>query len=187
MSENHKSISINIILCAAALLVGGGGFAGLASLREEPAKREVEEKVFNVEVYEVQKVNLQEIVKGFGSAEAEREVVYSAQVAGGSGVGQPSTESWGGCLWTGVFSQRSGTRNRLQPDRRRRAADDRSGSLSRTAGSGGPRGRRGFGRNADSEAAGRKQHSAPEHGDAGITTSRRKITPAWSGWRKTAR
>lgn len=82
MSENHKSISINIILCAVALLVGGGGFAGLASLREEPAKREVEEKVFNVEVYQVQRINLQEIVKGFGSAEAERQVVYSAQVAG---------------------------------------------------------------------------------------------------------
>lgn len=82
MSENHKSIAINIILCAVALLAGGGGFAGLASLREEPAKREVEPKVFNVEVYEVQQVDLQEIVKGFGSAVAEREVIYSAQVAG---------------------------------------------------------------------------------------------------------
>tara|TARA_R110002072_G_scaffold303109_2_gene493981 strand:- start:11818 stop:13206 length:1389 start_codon:yes stop_codon:yes gene_type:complete len=82
MSEKHDSLSINLILCVLALLVGGGGFAGLASLREEPAKREVETKVFNVEVFEVQRVNLQEVVKGFGSVVAEREVVYSAQVSG---------------------------------------------------------------------------------------------------------
>ena len=82
MSEKYGSIWINIVLCALALLVGGGGFAGLASLREEPAKRDIETKVFNVEVFEVQRVDLQEIVKGFGSVVAEREVVYSAQVAG---------------------------------------------------------------------------------------------------------
>lgn len=82
MSEKHNSLSINLILCALALLVGGGGFAGLAALREEPAKREVEAKVFNVEVFEVQRVNLQEVVKGFGSVVADREVVYSALVAG---------------------------------------------------------------------------------------------------------
>ena len=82
MSEKHDSIWINIVLGTLALLVGGGGFVGLASLREEPAKREVETKVFNVEVFEVQRVDLQEIVKGFGSVVAEREVVYSAQVAG---------------------------------------------------------------------------------------------------------
>lgn len=82
MSEKHDSIWINIVLGTLALLVGGGGFVGLASLREEPAKREVETKVFNVEVFEVQRVDLLEIVKGFGSVVAEREVVYSAQVAG---------------------------------------------------------------------------------------------------------
>ncbi len=82
MPDRHDSISINLVLCLLALMVGGGGFVGLASLRKEPEKREVEEKIFNVEVFEVQRVNLQEIVKGFGSAVAEREVVYSAQVAG---------------------------------------------------------------------------------------------------------
>ena len=82
MSEKYGSIWINIVLCTLALLAGGGGFAGLASLREEPAKRDIETKVFNVEVFEVQRVDLQEIVKGFGSVVAEREVVYSAQVAG---------------------------------------------------------------------------------------------------------
>jgi RND family efflux transporter MFP subunit len=82
MSEKHESLPINLVLCVLALTVGGGGFAGLASLREEPAKREVETKVFNVEVFEVQRVNLQEVVKGFGSVVAEREVVYSAQVSG---------------------------------------------------------------------------------------------------------
>lgn len=82
MSEKHDSLPINLIFCVLALAVGGGGFAGLASLREEPAKREVETKVFNVEVFEVQRVNLQEVVKGFGSVVAEREVVYSARVSG---------------------------------------------------------------------------------------------------------
>jgi RND family efflux transporter MFP subunit len=82
MSEKYGSIWINFVLCTLALLAGGGGFAGLASLREEPAKRDIETKVFNVEVFEVQRVDLQEIVKGFGSVVAEREVVYSAQVAG---------------------------------------------------------------------------------------------------------
>jgi RND family efflux transporter MFP subunit len=82
MSEKHVSLPINLIYCALALLLGGGGFAGLASLRDEPAKRDVETKVYNVEVYEIQQVSLQEIVKGFGSVVAEREVVYSAQVAG---------------------------------------------------------------------------------------------------------
>jgi RND family efflux transporter MFP subunit len=82
MSEKHDSVPINIVLCMLAIVVGGGGYAGLASLRKEPEKREVEAKVFNVEVFEVQRVNLQEIVKGFGSVVAEREVVYSAQVAG---------------------------------------------------------------------------------------------------------
>ncbi|NQV24912.1 MAG: efflux RND transporter periplasmic adaptor subunit [Rhodopirellula sp.] len=82
MSEKHSSISLNVFLCLLALLIGSGGFVGLASLREEPAKRDVETKVFNVEVFEVQRVNLQEIVKGFGSVVAEREVVYSAQLSG---------------------------------------------------------------------------------------------------------
>ncbi|MDA1165391.1 MAG: efflux RND transporter periplasmic adaptor subunit [Planctomycetota bacterium] len=82
MPEKHRSILINVFLCLLALLVGGGGFAGLASLREEPPRREIEEKLFNVEVFDVQRANLQEIIAGFGSVTAEREVVYSAQVAG---------------------------------------------------------------------------------------------------------
>lgn len=82
MSEKHNSVLINLVYCLLALLIGGGGFAALASLREEPPKRDVEIKVFNVEVFDVQRVNVQEIIKGFGSVVAEREVVYSAQVAG---------------------------------------------------------------------------------------------------------
>lgn len=82
MTEKHRSIPINLGLCLLALLVGGGSFAGLASLREEPARRDIEAKVFNVEVFEVRRSNLREIVRGFGAATAEREVVYSAQVAG---------------------------------------------------------------------------------------------------------
>ena len=82
MTEQHRSIPIYVGLCLLALLLGGGSYAGLASLREVPARRAVEAKVFNVEVFEVQRANLREIVRGFGAATAEREVVYSAQVAG---------------------------------------------------------------------------------------------------------
>ena len=82
MSEKQDSLPINLVYCLLTLLVGGGGFIGLASLREDPQKRDIETKVFNVEVFEVQRVNLLEIVKGFGSVVAEREVVYSAQVSG---------------------------------------------------------------------------------------------------------
>lgn len=82
MSAKHPPILINLGLCLLALLVGGGSFAGLASLKEDPPRREIDEKVFNVEVFEVERADLQEVVRGFGSAVAEREVVYSAQVAG---------------------------------------------------------------------------------------------------------
>jgi len=82
MAEKHRSPLVNIGLCLLALLIGGGSFSGLASLREEPPRREIDEKIFNVEVFEVQRSNLQEIVRGFGTAIAEREVVYSARLAG---------------------------------------------------------------------------------------------------------
>lgn len=82
MSEKHQSFLLNLAYCTLALLIGCGGFAALASLREEPPKRDVETKVFNVEVFEVSQVNVQEIINGFGSVVAEREVVASAQLAG---------------------------------------------------------------------------------------------------------
>lgn len=82
MSERHRSPLVNLMLCLLFLVAGGAGFAGLASLREDPPRREVEEKVLNVEVYEVQPADLLEIVSGFGTVVAEREVTYSALVAG---------------------------------------------------------------------------------------------------------
>ena len=82
MSTRNRRLAINIILCLAALIVGAGSFAGLAALREPPPKREIEERQFNVEVFEVQRADLSEFIAGFGTVRAEHDVEYSAQVAG---------------------------------------------------------------------------------------------------------
>lgn len=73
---------MSVLLCFAALAAGFAGFAALASLRKPPAERQPEPRVFNVEVFDAEPADLQEIVTGFGTARAEREVAIAAQVAG---------------------------------------------------------------------------------------------------------
>ncbi len=82
MTERHRSLLWNLLFCLLALVLGGAAFAGLASLKEKPGKREIPEKTFNVEVFRVEAADLREIIVGFGTAVAEHEVQYSAQVAG---------------------------------------------------------------------------------------------------------
>lgn len=82
MPERHRSILWNLLFCLLALIAGGGAFAGLASLKQQPEVREIPEKVLNVEVFRVEPADLQEIVIGFGTAVAEHEVEYAAQIAG---------------------------------------------------------------------------------------------------------
>lgn len=62
--------------------MGAGVSYGLARLRKPPETRDVARRVYNVEVYEVAPVNLQEIINGFGTAVPDKEVVLSSQVAG---------------------------------------------------------------------------------------------------------
>jgi RND family efflux transporter MFP subunit len=82
MTERHRSLLWNSLFCLLALALGGAAFAGLASLKEKPEKRDIPEKTFNVEVFRVETADLREIVVGFGTAVAEHEVQYAAQVAG---------------------------------------------------------------------------------------------------------
>ncbi len=82
MTERHRSLLWNLLFCLLALVLGGAAFAGLASLKETPEKREIPEKTFNVEVFRVETADLREFVVGFGTAVAEHEVQYAAQVAG---------------------------------------------------------------------------------------------------------
>lgn len=82
MTERHKSIIWNLGLGLLALALGGAAFAGLASLKEKPKERVVPEKTFNIEVFRVEAADLREIIAGFGTAVAEQEVEYAAQVAG---------------------------------------------------------------------------------------------------------
>ena len=77
-----RKFLVSVVLCCVALGIGGGAFVALSSLREPPAARQPTERIYNVEVFEVEPSDLQEIVTGFGTAKASREVVVSAQVAG---------------------------------------------------------------------------------------------------------
>jgi RND family efflux transporter MFP subunit len=77
-----RTTLLSVLLCAVALVGGLGGFLALASLKEPPAAREQVRKIYNVEVFDVERSDLQEILSAFGTARADREVVISAQVAG---------------------------------------------------------------------------------------------------------
>lgn len=72
----------SIVLSVVALAVGYGVSYGLTLLRKPPVLREPVERIYNVEVFAVESQDLREIVRAFGTSQADREVVLSAQVAG---------------------------------------------------------------------------------------------------------
>ena len=72
----------SVVLSAAALAAGFGVSHGLTLLRKPPVLREPVERTYNVEVFAVESLDLREIVRAFGTSQADREVVLSAQVAG---------------------------------------------------------------------------------------------------------
>ncbi|MFK7822232.1 MAG: efflux RND transporter periplasmic adaptor subunit [Planctomycetaceae bacterium] len=74
--------AVNLAACAVILGVAIGGFLFLLKQRPAPEKREVTDKVYNVQVFDAEARNLQEIIGAFGTARADREVVVPAQVAG---------------------------------------------------------------------------------------------------------
>ncbi len=73
---------LSVVLCLGFLIGGGLVFMGLAGLKEKPAQLPVEEKIYKVDVFEVQQLPLKEIIAGFGTSRAYREVVLSAEVGG---------------------------------------------------------------------------------------------------------
>jgi len=75
-------IVISVICCIIALAGGGMVFQALASLKEKPQQSEVEEKVYKVDVFEAERMPLGEVISGFGTSRAYREVVLSAEVGG---------------------------------------------------------------------------------------------------------
>lgn len=77
-----RRVLLSIGCSVAALAVGGGVFAWLASMKQPPAAREVDPKIYNVDVFDVEQADLREIITGFGVPRADREVVVSAQVSG---------------------------------------------------------------------------------------------------------
>ena len=81
-SPRAKRVLISIVLSALALTLSGTLYMLLLSLRPPLAAREPVEKTFNIEVFAARAADLEEIISGFGTAEASQEVIVSAQVAG---------------------------------------------------------------------------------------------------------
>lgn len=77
-----RQYSTSIILSVLALSAGFGVSHGLTLLKKPPVLRQPVERTYNVEVFEVQSLDLREMVRGFGTSQPDREVVLSAQVAG---------------------------------------------------------------------------------------------------------
>lgn len=79
---SRSKIIASIVLSLLVLGIGGASSAYLSGLKQPPALREPEPRRYNVEVFDVAAVNLQEIVTAFGTARADREAILAAQVAG---------------------------------------------------------------------------------------------------------
>lgn len=69
-------------LSVLALAVGFAVSHGLTLLKRPPVLREVVERTYNVEAFQVESLDLREVIRAFGTSQADREVVISAQVAG---------------------------------------------------------------------------------------------------------
>jgi len=73
---------VSLVVCVVAVGIGAGMLMWLISLKQPPESRAQVEKTYNVEVFDVEVVDLQEIISSFGTARPDREVILAAQVAG---------------------------------------------------------------------------------------------------------
>jgi RND family efflux transporter MFP subunit len=81
--SSKRRIVVSLVLCIIFPVCGIVVFLLLASLKQSPAKNILIEKIiYNVEVFDVEPANLQEIISGFGTARSNREVMLAAEVAG---------------------------------------------------------------------------------------------------------
>jgi len=75
-------VVLSILGCVLALMGGFAVFAGLASLKEKPEQQVIAEKIYKVDVFVAEQMPLRELISGFGTSRAYREVVLSAEVGG---------------------------------------------------------------------------------------------------------
>lgn len=78
----RNRVFISLILVVLCLCTGVAGSAYLASLKEQPPVRTPEPRQYNVDVFVVQPADIQEMISAFGTVQAEKEVILSAQVSG---------------------------------------------------------------------------------------------------------
>ena len=73
---------VSVVLCLLALLVAGQIFGALSSFKTEPGRRAIRAEAYNVRTFTVQPRTYREVVSGFGTARADRQVSVAAEVAG---------------------------------------------------------------------------------------------------------
>ncbi len=73
---------VSVVTCGGLLIVGAVGFTVLASLRAKPPSRAEQKRIYQVDVFHVERQPLREIMTAFGTARSDRQVVVAAQVAG---------------------------------------------------------------------------------------------------------
>jgi multidrug efflux pump subunit AcrA (membrane-fusion protein) len=81
VSQKRRVLS-SVVLVVAALSLGFAVSYGLTLLKRPPELREPAQRTYNVEVFSVEPHDLREVVHAFGTSQAGREVVLSAQVSG---------------------------------------------------------------------------------------------------------
>src|SRR6185369_12352969 len=80
--EKFRRPLVTLLLGGGILAGGFGAFQFLASLKAPPPQRDATPKVYNVDVFDAQRVDLSETLVGYGTAVSDREVTLAAQVAG---------------------------------------------------------------------------------------------------------
>ncbi|MBQ16010.1 MAG: hypothetical protein CMJ65_02670 [Planctomycetaceae bacterium] len=81
-SHPRRRRVVSVMACAGLLITGAVGFSMLASLRAKPPSRAEQKRIYQVDVFRVERQPLREIMTAFGTARSDRQVVVAAQVAG---------------------------------------------------------------------------------------------------------
>ncbi|MCA9048336.1 MAG: efflux RND transporter periplasmic adaptor subunit [Planctomycetaceae bacterium] len=81
-SRGVRRVIVSEVLIVLILAAAVGGFRAMYAQKPEVRERAVEKVRLNVDVFAADPVTFQELLTGFGTAEAEREVIVAAQVSG---------------------------------------------------------------------------------------------------------
>ncbi len=77
-----RRLIISEILIILVLLASAGAFWALYAQKPEVEQKQTDAVRLNVDVFETQPIDFQELLTGFGTARADREVIIAAQVTG---------------------------------------------------------------------------------------------------------